>query len=695
MMHFYMFFKSISAKTFPPLLLLVLMSLSSYGTELPAGRKYINSLGMSLVRIEPGSFVMGVGETPLPVDGMFDSSASEEYRNFHGNGDFDEYPAHRVRITKSFYMGTNEVTNDQYEKYDPAHKRLRGKLGYSNNDDEAVIFVSWNEAVAFCRWLSEKEGLPYRLPTEAEWEYACRAGTSTPFFTGNTLPRSFRKNAKRSWYPDPVRSSTEEVSPLTVGLTRPNAWDLFDMHGNVEEWCYDWYGPYRAGSVSDPVGYIGGDFRISRGGSHSTELYFLRSANRMAALPDDKSWIIGFRVVLGEMPDTEPLLLPPPSRTMRDVSQVTPAGLRVAPDPSSPYFKGPRAYVKIPPESNGPLYSNHNHCPAITECPNGDLLAIWYSTNQEPGRELTILASRLVYGEEEWESASEFWNGPDRNDHASELWTGEDGTLYHFNGISSAATWGNLATIMRTSKDNGATWSPAQIIIPEHGLRHMPIPSLFRTSWGSLLLTCDAVTSGHGGTAIWLSEDNETVWKDPGGTIAGIHAGIVELKGGRLMALGRGDNIDGRMPKSISTDRGKTWSRSASPFPPISGGQRLALLRLEEGPVFLASFAKEVTFTDASGEERAGSGLFAALSFDEGETWSIRRLITDDGPEREVWGGAWTRKFLMSPAKAEPRGYLDVMQAKNGVIHLISSAQHYQFNYKWLMTPPPAVEKNE
>lgn len=690
MMRFHLFIESFAVKFSSLLTLSVFLSVISCGAEMPTGKKYTNSLGMDLVRIEPGTFVMGTGETPLPVDGMFDSSVREDYRKFHMNGDFDEHPSHRVRITKSYYMGVHEVTNSEYEVFDPGHSKLRGKLGFSKNDDEAAVFVSWNEAAAFCEWLSEKEGMPYRLPTEAEWEYACRAGTSTPYFMGSTLPVVFRKNAKRSWYPDPERSSMEEVTPLTVGVTLPNAWGLYDMHGNVEEWCNDWYGPYRAGEVNDPVGYANGDFRVSRGGSHSTELYFLRSANRMAALPDEKSWVIGFRVVLGEMPDSEPLPVPPPPHNMRDVSQNVPADLEVAPDPSKPYFKSPRPFVKIPPESNGPLYSHHNHCPSITECSNGDLLAIWYSTNQEPGRELTILASRLRYGEEEWEPASEFWNGPDRNDHASALWTGEDGTLYHFNGISSAATWGNLATIMRTSEDNGATWSPARLIIPEHGLRHMPIPSLFRTSWGSLLLTCDAVTTGNGGTAIWLSERNDTVWKDPGGTIAGIHAGVVELKDGRLMAFGRGDNIDGRMPKSISADRGKTWSFSASPFPPISGGQRLALIRLQEGPIFFASFAKEITFTDASGNERTGSGLFAALSFDEGKTWSVRRMITDDRPEREVWGGAWTRKFIMSPVKAEPRGYLDVIQAKNGVIHLISSAQHYRFNYKWLVTPPPS-----
>ena len=137
-----------------------------------------NSLGMKLVRIEPGSFTMG----------------SED-------GDWDERPAHEVTISRPFFMSATEVTNAQYEQFDPQHKQLRGKLGFSKEDDEAVVFVSWNDAAAFCEWLSEKEGKTYRLPTEAEWEYACRAGTTTPYHTGETLPEPFHKNVGMSWFP--------------------------------------------------------------------------------------------------------------------------------------------------------------------------------------------------------------------------------------------------------------------------------------------------------------------------------------------------------------------------------------------------------------------------------------------------------------------------------------------------------------
>ena len=115
-----------------------------------------NSLGMKMVLIGPGTFVMG-DET----------------------GNFDEKPAHQVEISRPFYMSATPVTNAQYEQFDPSHLLLRGKRRLSGDDDEAVIYISWQDAVNFTKWLSKKEGKPYRLPTEAEWEYACRAGTST------------------------------------------------------------------------------------------------------------------------------------------------------------------------------------------------------------------------------------------------------------------------------------------------------------------------------------------------------------------------------------------------------------------------------------------------------------------------------------------------------------------------------------
>jgi len=618
----------------------------------PTGKKYTNSIGLQFVHIprkgSPQSrFTMGFGQKPLP-DGLIIPEGQLSKKTTFPNGDFDEHPTHQVEITKPFYLGMYEVTNAQYEQFDPTHRNLRGKLGFSKADD---------------------------------WFYEGRVTSDERRFH----PRTTDKIDDPKW----VNRKEKILPSLTVGQTPPNPWGLYDMHGNVEEWCYDWYGPYVPGPQTDPVGRAEGNFRVTRGGSHSTELYYLRSSNRMGTLPEDRNWYIGFRVVLGPMPDTKPRPRMPPPQYQKNVEQKIPPHLACRPDRNVPYFRGPRRYVNIPPDSKGPLFSNHNHDPAIVECPNGDLLTIWYTCVEEDGRELAVAASRLRYGAREWEPASPFWDAPDRNDHCPGLWFDGRDTIYHFNGLSAAATWGNLAIILRTSRDNGVTWSRARLIVPEHGYRQMVGEPVFRTQEGAIVFGADAIY----GSTIWVSRDNGLTWSDPGGTLNGIHAGIVQFKDDRLMALGRGMNVDGMMPKSISRDMGKTWQPGPSPFPPISSGQRLALMRLKQGHLFLASFADKLVITDAAGQKRTVSGLFGAISFDDGRTWPVRRLITDDGPGKKLNGGAWTGEFTMSQSTAEPKGYLSVCQTPDAIINLISSALHYQFNVAWLRTPMPALNR--
>ncbi|MEZ4699298.1 MAG: SUMF1/EgtB/PvdO family nonheme iron enzyme [Rhodothermales bacterium] len=647
-----------------PLSLIALLALP---LAAPAQTSYTNTAGMTMVAVDAGTFLMGSDE-----------------------GDLDEAPVHLVMIGQSFFMSAHEVTNAQYEQFDPQHRALRGKLGFSTGDDEAVVFVDWHQAVAFTEWLSEKENRTYRLPTEAEWEYAARAGTRTPYFTGDRLPASMLKNARESWYPDPERAVPGDVVSLRVGQTPPNAWGLYDLHGNVEEWTLDWYGPYEADGQKDPVGRSDGDFKVTRGGSHSTTPEYLRSANRMGTLPEDASWLIGFRVVQADAPATTPLPAPPVTALhQRDVSQER----RAVRQPASrtPYFAEPRRYVVLDPTEKGPFFY-HNHQDAITEMPNGDLLAIWYTTKSEAGRYLAQAASRLRYGADAWEPASIFWDAPDRNDHGNALWWDGDRTIYHVSGLSAAATWGNLAMLVRTSTDNGASWSKARIVHPEHGLRNQVIASMGRLRDGRIFVTADAVTGGNGGTSFHVSADGGQTWTDAGGTIAGIHASAVGLEDGRVLAFGRGDAIDGRMPKSISSDGGATWRSTASAFDPLSSTQRLVLLRLAEGPLFLASFADNMTFTDDRGGTYTGSGIFGALSYDEGETWPVRKLIT--AANAPAWREtARSRPFVMSAHTAEPRGYMAGTQAMDGTIHLISTVYHYAFNQAWLETPaaPSAV----
>lgn len=254
-----------------------------------------NSIGMELVEIPAGTFVMG-------QDGPGTDYQQSKHPTEFARPDWDESPAHKVTITKPFRMARTETTLAQWRAMEPAFRPGIGR------PDDAVNGISWERASKFCAWLSQKEGKTYRLPTEAEWEYACRAGAATPYAYGDRLPKGYQ-----DWFGDRGRqrlyfdetplpeeyAQRDAAKDLRVARKPPNAWGLFDLHGNVAEWCADWYGPYEAGDQTDPVGRADGDFRVFRGGSHSTFSRLLRSANRAAWIPSHVSEAIGFRVVEG------------------------------------------------------------------------------------------------------------------------------------------------------------------------------------------------------------------------------------------------------------------------------------------------------------------------------------------------------------------------------------------------------------
>ncbi|MBE7537920.1 MAG: SUMF1/EgtB/PvdO family nonheme iron enzyme [Opitutaceae bacterium] len=658
-------------------------------TELANAADFVNSVGQRMVQLMPGTFLMGSRQ-----------------------GDRDEETLHYVTISREFHLGATEVTNRQYEEFDPAHRKLRGKLGFSTADDEAVVFVNWVDATAYCAWLAKKEGKSYRLPTEAEWEYACRAGTTTEFNTGAEFPVEQQNNQILSWYPDPARSDgeLENVRSLHVGQYPANAWGLHDMHGNVEEWCSDWYGPYIAGAQKDPVGLSDGEFRVTRGGAHSMELPYLRSANRAGTIPQDRTWVIGFRLAMGPTSATPPLPPMAPELYAQNVDQRHRTIMPRSVDTAKPLFRGPRTYVRVTPTPRGPFFK-HNHVPSLTELPNGDLLAIWYTTNREKTRELHYVASRLRYGAAEWEPASEsFFSPPDRNAHAGVVWWDGVDTIWHFNGLSVGGTWGSLALVARTSRDNGVTWTKSHFINAEHGSRRMLVASVVHTRSGAIVLSADVPgrkkPAGDGGCAVWVSTDGGKTFNDPGAGrpdpefvpgktgawIAGIHAPIAETADGRgIVSFGRRDQNPDNLLRSVSYDLGKTWEYSSSLIEALGSGQRPTILRLQDGSLFLASFTTGMELNDIAGKTRIVKGLYAALSFDDGVTWPYRRLVTDDQTPRTFDGGAWTGKFEMGPETAEPKGYIASIQSRDGTIHLISSALHYEFNAAWIREKMPAA----
>ena len=239
--------------------------------QLAVGDPIVNSIGMVLVPIPSGEFMMG-------------SPESEE-------GRFDPETQHRVTLTKSFHLGRTEVSQGQWKAV-MGTTPWQGKARVKEGDDYAATYVNWEDAVEFCRKLSEKDGVEYRLPTEAEWEYACRAGTTTAWSFGDDRSQL----GEYAWIKENTYDAGEKYAQI-VGQKKLNPWGLYDMHGNVFEWCQDRFGRYPSGDVTDPVGPASGSFRVSRGGGWSSSARDCRSAYRGGITPSGRSSLLGFRVL--------------------------------------------------------------------------------------------------------------------------------------------------------------------------------------------------------------------------------------------------------------------------------------------------------------------------------------------------------------------------------------------------------------
>jgi formylglycine-generating enzyme required for sulfatase activity len=239
-----------------------------------------NSLGMEFVLIQPGTFSMGTAGERTP------SKSNEIF--------------HEVTLTRPFYMQTTEVTVAQWRKV-MGERFFAKKKG---TPDMPVVKVSWEDCEEFIHKLNERGEGTYRLPTEAEWEYACRSGTTTPYNWGEDI------DCSRAMYSNNTLKSSGCVKyvatekklpadqPAPVKRYAPNAWGLYDMSGNVWEWCHDWYGPYPKGPVTDPQGPESGDDRVRRGGSWYGKGSRCRCANRNWSHPANRYQTTGFRLVM-------------------------------------------------------------------------------------------------------------------------------------------------------------------------------------------------------------------------------------------------------------------------------------------------------------------------------------------------------------------------------------------------------------
>jgi formylglycine-generating enzyme required for sulfatase activity len=235
---------------------------------------YVNSIGMTMLLIPAGEFLMGSPESDK------DASSGEK-------------PQHRVRITKPYWLGMHQVTAAQFHKFVEESKYNADTSSQeqlsTRTDNLPVVRVSWSDAKAFCDWLTKREDKKYRLPTEAEWEYACRAGTRTRWSFGDNESDL----GDHAWFA--LNSNNQGHA---VGEKRPNTWGLSDMHGNASQWCEDWSdtGYYANSPTDDPTGPTTGSDRVSRGGGWFGNAGSCRSAHRDDFRPGVRGYIFGFRV---------------------------------------------------------------------------------------------------------------------------------------------------------------------------------------------------------------------------------------------------------------------------------------------------------------------------------------------------------------------------------------------------------------
>lgn len=285
--------------------------------------------GQAMVLVPAGEFMMGNPYSPEAT-----AQAFPDVR-IPSSGLEDEYPQHRVKITRAFLLGKYEVTVGQFKAfvsatgylteaerdrrggwgYNPETRKTEGRrlhfnwknTGYPQTDQHPVVNVSHNDAQAYLAWLSKNEGKSYRLPTEAEWEYANRAGTTT-YYSNSDDPADlpgFAHSIRPSQYTTFLHVQDIEIAPddatvfpVPVGSHAANAWGLHDMHGNVWEWVQDWYGEdyYAKSPVDDPQGPASGKSRMRRGGGWNSFPTWLRASFRNTSPPDTRCANLGFRI---------------------------------------------------------------------------------------------------------------------------------------------------------------------------------------------------------------------------------------------------------------------------------------------------------------------------------------------------------------------------------------------------------------
>jgi hypothetical protein len=629
----------------------------SFGATLIAASLLAQSTPpIPITRIPAGSFIMGADAATLSaavVDGLGVMSPRPDH------GDFDEVPAHRVTISHAFSIATHLITVTQFQQFDPAYKPVAAYPDYAAG-------ISYHQAAAYCEWLTKKTGKPYRLPTEAEWEYAERAGTQTPFFTGAVPPAP----------------------------GEANAWGVV-MGEGTPEWVADWYGPYTSNSQIDPTGPVHGYFRVVRGGgldfrkSKSGEVYpatapyFMRSANRASMAPSFASseGNIGFRVVQAPAPAPNPTPITP-FFFFTDVKQ-TAVDLTSGPDPAKPFYRVhelfPNLHGRSMPDvgwraglARGLGINYHNS--AIQVLANGDVAAAYYNTpRNEDDPDQTVMVMRRRAGSEDWDLPEPWPDFADAACAAPVFWN-DHGRLWLFFGFPRLI--GAPPFAFTTSDDDGATWAPIHFphfTAPIGRYVSQPINSVVRAKDGTIYIPTDSTgrdADGNGSiSAVWATRDNGKTWYDTGGRTAGRHTTIVIARNGDILGFGgKNSAIDGRMPLATSSDGGKTWVKSKTPFDPLESGERPSVIRLASGRLFFVA-----DFNPHNEKHVHKDGAYVALSDDDGKNWKIKRL----------------------PPDILTVGYVTATQGPDGIIHIATSKNtinyEIELNEEWVFSDSEAA----
>ena len=515
-----------------------------------------------------------------------------------------ETPQHRVNISCGFWMARTEVTKQQW-RAEMGTSLWAGRERAGDDDHTPAVFISWDDARAFVEKLTAQTGRPFRLPTEAEWEYACRAGTTSRFYWGDD-PNYEQINQAAWWRGNAFLTADRHARP--VGLMPPNPWGLCDMSGNVSEWCQDWHWFYGDGPDTDPVGPACAPHRVLRGGSWLTTPGQCRSSRRHHEVPSAKQSDIGFRVVCGDAPK---------------------------PEPGAPVFTN--VFVA------GTEGVNTYRIPSLLLGPDGSLLAFCEARkeSQADASPTDLVLRRSVDGGRSWLPTQVLFRGVGKEalmNPCPVVDQANKSILLLCERVNPAHPNHN-EHFQLTSKDNGLTWSePGNI-----GARVANYNDSFNFGPGIGIQMRNGRLVIPGYTGVMNAEMDEewfsrALYSDDFGKSWTLgprvpqlsdECQVAELNDGKLML-----NVRGNMGKScrgvaISSNGGESWSDFRWDHALNECPCQASIIRYSwagRGQKSRLLFANP----DNKGEkfnvvER--TRMTVRLSYDEGKTWPVKRLI--------------------------------------------------------------------